>query len=51
MMKISDEGSWPFAGLGTLAETGLGDWVLTLAIRVVTILNGQWWFVWVASSS
>src|SRR6266487_731395 len=30
MMKISDEGPWPFAEVGTLAETGLGDWVLTL---------------------
>jgi len=29
-MKISDKGPWPFAELGTLAETGLGDWVLTL---------------------
>src|SRR6266536_812191 len=30
MMKISDEGPWPFAEVGTIAETDLGDWVLTL---------------------
>jgi serine protease Do len=30
MMKITDKGPWPFAELGTLAETRLGDWVLTL---------------------
>jgi serine protease Do len=30
MMKISDPGPWPFAELGTIAETRLGDWVLTL---------------------
>ena len=30
MMQISDNGPWPFAEMGTLAETGLGDWVLTL---------------------
>ncbi len=30
MMKITDKGPWPFAELGTLAGTRLGDWVLTL---------------------
>ena len=30
MMQITDKGPWPFAELGTLAETRLGDWVLTL---------------------
>jgi len=30
MMKITDKGHWPFAELGTFAETRLGDWVLTL---------------------
>jgi len=30
MMQISDKGPWPFAEVCTVAEAGLGDWVLTL---------------------
>ena len=30
MMKITDEGPWPHAELGDLADVHLGDWVLTL---------------------
>jgi len=30
MMKITDRGPWPHVEIGDLAQSGLGDWVLTL---------------------